>query len=307
MRGESRTGGVDAALAVLAERQHGAVARRQLIELGLRAGAIDRRVKPGRLHLLHRGVYAVGHRRLAQRGCWMAAVLATGPGAVLSYRSAASLWELVSPRSAAIEVTAPRECDRAGIKAHRTRLPRDEITLVDGIPVTTVPRTLLDLAALLTRSRLERTIERAEALRLTDPISLDELLRRYPRRKGTRSLREVVRRGIEPILTRSELEDRFLAFLEARGLPRPRVNVLIEGLEVDFVWPEQRLIVELDGRQTHATTAAFERDRERDRILQAAGWRVVRITWRQLQDDPAAIARDLGRLLEDYARFALRG
>lgn len=237
----------------------------------------------------------------------MAAVLATGPEAVLSYRSAASLWELVAPRSAAIEVTAQRECDRAGIKAYRTRLPRDEITLLDGIPVTTVPRTLLDLAAVLPHSRLERAIERAEALRLADPISLHELLRRYPCRKGTRSLREVVRRGIEPILTRSELEDRFLAFLDARGLPRPRVNVLIEGLEVDFVWPEQRLVVELDGRQTHATTAAFERDRERDRILQAAGWRVVRITWRQLQDDPAAIARDLGRLLEDYARFALRG
>jgi very-short-patch-repair endonuclease len=299
---------MDEVIAALAARQHGVVARAQLVALGLGHRAIDHRVACGRLHVVHHGVYAVGHRRLTRRGQWMAAVLAAGPGATLSHRSAAALWDLHRSAQTRIEVSTPsRRRHRPGIEVHRAGLQPDEVTEVDGIPVTTVPRTLLDLAAVLPRSRLERAIERAEALRLTDPVSLDGLLRRYPRRHGTRSLREVVRQGIEPILTRSELEDRFLAFLDARGLPRPRVNVLIEGLEVDFVWPEQRLIVELDGHNTHGTRAAFERDRQRDRILQAAGWRVVRITWRQLQDDPAAIARDLGRLLEDYARFALRG
>ena len=230
---------------------------------------------------------------------------------MLSHRSAAALWDLHRSARARIEVSTPsRRRHRPGIEVHRAGLQPDEVTVVDGIPVTTVARTLLDLAALLPRSQLERAIERAEALRLTDHISLDELLRRYPRRKGTRSLREVVRRGIEPSLTRSELEDRFLTFLDAHGL-RPEVNADIplgdRFIEADFLWREQRLIVELDGHNTHGTRAAFERDRQRDRILQAAGWRVVRITWRQLQDDPAAIARDLGRLLADYARFALRG
>src|SRR5206468_4058016 len=148
------------------------------------------------------------------------------------------------------------------------------------IPVTTVARTLLDLAAILPRPQLERAIERAEALRLSDTVPLDALLKRHPGRRGTAALREILEKGAPPALTRSELEERFLTFLDAHGLPRPEVNVDLHlpdrWIQPDFLWRDQRLIVELDGRETHGTRAAFEHDRERDRILQAHGWRVIR-------------------------------
>lgn len=227
----------------------------------------------------------------------MAAVLAAGPGAVLSHRDAAALVGLRPSARGLIDVSAPRRCRRPGIQAHVVCLPPDEVTTHDGIPVTTVARTLLDLAAVLPPHRLKRVVEQAEFLRLADDTSLDALLARYPRRSGTASLREIRQAGLTKTLTRSELEERFLAFLDAHDLPRPRVNCAVEGFEVDFHWPDQCLIVELDGRAAHHTRIAFERDRARDRALQAAGWRVVRITWHQLQDEPAQIAGDLVRLL----------
>jgi hypothetical protein len=185
--------------------------------------------------------------------------------------------------------------------AHRAHLGPDEITAVDGIPVTTVHRTLLDLAGVLPGPQLDRAIERAEALRLGDGLSLDALLRRHPGRRGAAALREAIGKGVEPVLTREELEARFLGFLDAHELARPEVNAPVwsagRWYEADFLWRAPRLIVELDGRETHGTRAAFERDRERDRILQVDGWRVIRITWRQLHDDPVAVAADLARLL----------
>jgi predicted transcriptional regulator of viral defense system len=274
--------------------------------MGLSNRAIDGRVAAGRLHVVHHGVYAVGHRRLTRKGHWMAAVLSAGEGAVLSHRDAAALWDLRPCERRRIEVTAARHRrHRPGIEIHHMRLCPDEITDVDGVPVTTVTRTLIDLAAVLPRPQLDRALERAEALRASDAISLDALLQRHRGRRGTAALRDALDKGVQPIVTRSELEDRFLAFLDAHDLPRPEVNARLERYEVDFLWREQRLIVELDGHETHGTRAAFERDRERDRILQTHGWRVVRITWRQLHDDPDAVAVDLSRLL--YARFALRG
>jgi very-short-patch-repair endonuclease len=168
---------------------------------------------------------------------------------------------------------------------------------VDGIPLTSPPRTLLDLASLIPHRQLDRVLDEAEVLRLTDPLSVADLIDRYPRRAGAAALTRVLEvRTIGTDVTRSELERRFLAFLDDQRLPRPRVNQVIEGFEVDCSWPEHRLIVELDGRATHGMTAAFERDRARDRILQAAGWRVIRVTWRQLHRQPTAVASDLRTL-----------
>ena len=263
--------------------------------------AIGHRLARGRLHAVHRGVYAVGHALLTPHGRWMAAVLAHGPSAVLSHCSAASLWGVLRS-SRTIEVTAARKRSLPGVVLHRSRLRDDEITLRDSIPVTSVPRTLLDLAGVLRRGGLERAIERAEARRLTDPLSLPDLLARHRGCRGAATLRAVLADvRTEPTLTRSDLEDLFLAFLDAHGLPRPQVNVGIEvrgrWMECDCVWRPHRLIVELDGRETHDTAAAFERDRARDRALHAAGWRVVRVTWRQLHADADRIAADLRDLL----------
>ena len=289
-----RQSGEDAAIGALAARQHGVVGRHQLIALGLSGAAIDHRLKLGRLHLLHRGVYAVGHRALKREAHWIAAVLAAGPGAVLSHRSAGALWRLLS-YDGPIEVIAPTQRrSRPGVRIRHIALPADETTVHAGIPVTTVPRTLLDLAAVLPPRRLERAVNEAEVQRLTDPLSLDDLLARHPRARGTRALRAI---RPDTTRTRSELERDFLSFIAQYDLPRPQTNIQIEGYEADCAWPHANLIVELDGAQTHTTTHAFEHDRERDRRLTAAGWRVIRITARQLRERPGALAADLRRLL----------
>jgi very-short-patch-repair endonuclease len=187
-----------------------------------------------------------------------------------------------------------------GIEAHRIALPADEITEERGIPVTTPARTLLDLAEVLTsRQQLERAIHQAEYRRLTSPLSLDALLTRHQGRRGTAALRKIVERGgLGETITKSELEDRFLAFLDAHAFPRPLINERIGPYEVDALWPRHRLIVELDSRQAHATTTAFEQDRARDRHLQTWGYRVLRITYRQLHEDEATIAAQLRALTD---------
>jgi very-short-patch-repair endonuclease len=185
-------------------------------------------------------------------------------------------------------------------------LPADEVSTVDGIPTTGVSRTLLDLAAAVPRQHLERALNEAEVLRLTDKLSIPDLLQRYPRRHGTAVLRALLRdettaRGI----TRSDLEDLFVTALDGTDLPRPRLNahIAVRGrfFEVDCLWAEQRLAVELDGREVHRTDLSFEKDRERDRLLLAEGWRVTRITWRQLRDDGPAVVADLRTLLRGPA------
>jgi predicted transcriptional regulator of viral defense system len=296
----------DGAIAALAARQHGVVARRQLVALGLSLDAIDHRVECGRLLRLHRGVYAVGHRRVTGRGVSLAAVLAAGDEAVLSHRSAAELWGIRETSRRTIEVTAPRQRRlRPGLRIHRAKLPADEVTVEDGVPVTTPARTLLDLAALLDEHRLARAAERAEALRLTSPTSLKELTERYPRRPGTPNLKRLIEeQRIVPTTTRSELERRFLTFLDANELPRPLVNEREDAYTPDFRWPEHGLIVELDGFETHGTRAAFERDRARDRQLTAQGWRVVRITQRQLANEPDEIAAELRAILRSATTAA---
>lgn len=294
----------------LADRQHGVVARRQLVELGLGRGAVEHRVRLKRLCLVHHGVYAVGRRRLTRSGAWMAAVLACGPSAVLSHRSAAVLWGVRWGDSVRTEVTAPgRVGARDGIRAHRARLPADETTEVDGIPVTTVARTILDLAAVDDRHRVERAMEQAEALRLADTTPLAALAARYPGRRGTAVLKAIIGKDSRAAgITRSHLEDRFLRFLAERGLPPPDPNAWLhlgeDWIEGDCVWPEQRLVVELDSWQYHATKAAFRRDRARDRRLQLAGWVPIRVTAWDVEEEPDRLEAELVGLLRAGARAA---
>ena len=225
----------------------------------------------------------------------MAAVLAAGPGAVLSHQSAAALWGLRPTARDRIDVTTSRKLStRPGIHPHCAVLPSDETTTKIGIPTTTPARTLLDLAAVLPRQAVQRAVNEAEVLRLADATALYVLKSRHPRHRGISKLHEDHH---VPGLTRSELEARFITFLDEAVLPRPTVNTVIEAMEVDFAWPAHRLIAELDGFAFHATRRAFEQDRARDRRLQAHGWRVIRITWRQLHDDSERLAAELAALL----------
>ena len=289
----------------LATRQHGVVSRAQLTAIGFGRGAIGLRIERGRLHRLHAGVYAVGHTSLTDQGRFLAAVLAGGSGAALSHRAAAAHWGILRSRIGDVEVTgARRRRSRPGLRFYRSCLPKDEVTTHGGIPVTTVPRTLFDLASAVSPGRLARAVNEAEARRLWDPLSLVDLLDRHPRRPGAAAIRAVL--GGRSGITRSDLEDDFLAFLHSAGLARPATNVWLKvsgrWIEADCLWRKQRLIVELDGRATHATRRAFETDRARDRALTAAGWRVVRITWRQLTREPQGVARDLRAVLDRPAR-----
>jgi very-short-patch-repair endonuclease len=189
-----------------------------------------------------------------------------------------------------------------GIIAHRSSVPGDEATQVRGIPVTSVSRTLLDLATVLTKPQLQQALNETEVLGLADVLSVPDLLARYPRRRGSAVLRALFRdRAAVRGITRSELERRFLAVLDSADLARPRLNahVSVRGrfFEADCLWAEQRLIVELDGRESHRTDLAFEKDRGRDRLLLVEGWRVARVTWRQLRDDAPAVIADLRTLL----------
>ena len=237
----------------------------------------------------------------------MAAVLAAGEGAMLSHRSAARLRGLMPPAAESVDVTcAPgRVVRRKGIVAHESVVDDDEREAIDGIPVTSVFRTIFDLAAVASRRELERAWHEAEVRQLTDRVSLPLLLERYPGWRGARALRGLLGSG-EPVgITRNEFEEAFLALIDACGLPRPRINadLSLRGrfIEVDALWVDQRFAVELDGRSVHGTRKRFEADRRRDRILVAEGYRTMRVTWEQLRDEPEAIAADLRLALGQLA------
>jgi very-short-patch-repair endonuclease len=285
-------------VAELAGGQHGVVSRSQLCALGLGHGAIDDRMLHGTLHAIHRGVFAVGHERLTREGRWMAAVLAAGPGAVLSHRSAAALWGIRQSTRSATEVIAPRRCRRPGIEAHHVVLAPDEVTVHDGIPVTNPARTLFDLAAVVTEHQLRHALNEAEIRRLSSPLSLDALIARHPSRRGTRALRRALehQRQTGETVIRSVLETAFLDFADRYGLRRPRMNEPLGPYKPDALWPEQRLIVELDSYAIHVTRQTFESDRARDRELALAGYTVLRITWRQLTTDADALAQQLSAI-----------
>jgi very-short-patch-repair endonuclease/predicted transcriptional regulator of viral defense system len=291
---------VDRAIAALAARQYGLVTRRQLRGLGLGDTAVTKRAVAGRLHRVHRGVYAVGHRVLPPRGAWMAATLACGDGAVLSHASAAALWE-IRPTSGVVHVTVPTAGGRRrpGLCVHRDpALGAEEITTRAGIPVTTVARTLLDLAGTLPARALHRALDEAAVTRRLDLSRLDALLERHAGHHRAAKLRAALdshRPGTT--LTRSELEERFLALCRAHELPQPAVNAAVARLEVDFLFAAARLVVETDGWRFHGTRAAFERDRRRDATLTLAGYRALRFTHRQLEREPDAVAATVAAAL----------
>jgi predicted transcriptional regulator of viral defense system len=282
---------LEQAIAELAALQHGVVALSQLREIGLSESAIRSRAARGRLHRVHAGIYAVGHRRLTRKGHWMAAVLACGPGAALSHRAAGALLGIRPAARRGIEVTAPRRRQRPGIDTYVAKLTRADVTTVDGIPCTTAARTLLDLAAVVDRQSLEKAINEAEVLQLFDLKAVNAALERAGRRRGTAALRETLT-NLDPLQarTRSELERRFLTLCRRAGLPPPEVNAWIEvgdeGFQVDFLWRRQRLVVETDGWATHSTRRAFERDRRRILLLMRAHFQTVPVTWRQVIHRP---------------------
>lgn len=283
----------------LARRQHGVVARRQLLALGFGRRAITGRLQRGQLHEVFLGIYVLGTRRISRRGRWTAAVLAAGEGALLSHRSAARIWRVMPPASEWVEVTCPpnRAVERKGIVAHESVVAEDERSVFDGIPVTSPFRTIFDLAAVVDLRTLERAFHEAEVRGLTDRVSLPILLERYPGRRGARNLRAVLGSDVPVGWTRNDFEEAFLALIDAYGLPRPRMNadLALRGrfFEIDALWEQQRVAAELDSRGVHGTKKRFESDRHRDRILLAEGWKTMRITWRQLQEEPDEIATDL--------------
>jgi very-short-patch-repair endonuclease/predicted transcriptional regulator of viral defense system len=281
-------------LMALAARRHGVVTVEDLAAAGVGPRGIARRVADGRLRRLHRGVFLVGPL-IGPLTYEMAAAIACGPGAALSHRSAAALWRIRPAWHGPIEITVagsqPRS--RRGITVHRSRSL--EATRRQGVPVTTPARTLLDIAALISERDLARAVEEAQVLRLVTPRALMGQVGRG--RPGAASLRAAVHAQFEPSLTRSEAEALLLELVRGAGLPAPETNARLLGHEVDFLWRGAKLVVEVDGFAYHSTREAFERDRRRDARLQAAGYRVVRFTYRQIVSEPGAVIKCLDRYI----------
>jgi very-short-patch-repair endonuclease len=291
--------GRDSLIATLASTQYGVVSRAQLLAAGIGPGAIATRLKRHQLHPLHRGVYAVGHTALVPLARELAAILACGPGAVLSHRSAAWLWRLLELVGDLVEVTVPGSSRRRpGLIVHRSRtLGHEEVRSHRGIPVTAPARTLLDLAEVATARELERAFDEAMTQRLTTHAALVAVVERSHGHRGTGRLRDLLTRSEEPAMTRSEAEERYLALLREAGLPTPALNTYVGRHLVDFLWRDRRLVTEVDGYRLHSSRVSFERDRGRDAELNAAGFRVIRITWRQLVEEPAAVVARLAQAL----------
>jgi Transcriptional regulator, AbiEi antitoxin/Protein of unknown function (DUF559) len=280
----------DLDVARIARLQKGVITRAQLDRCGIGRGGIAYRLRCGRLHRLHPGVYLVGHGVAAEGARELAAVLACGQGAVASHDTAAALWGFRRVERGPVEITIPtrHRASRPGIRVHRTAaLAAGEVRRHDGIPLTAPARTLLDLAQALDDRALERAVDEAIVQRLASERELRAAVAGAYRRPGTGRLEALL--GREAALTRSEAEERFRELMAAAEVPAPVLNARIAGYEVDAYWPGQRLAVEIDGFRFHASRAAFERDRRRDAALQAAGVRVLRLTWRRLQGAPMAV------------------
>jgi very-short-patch-repair endonuclease len=277
MRKETFTQRPEARVAQLAKRDHGVLTTQELIACGMTHAGIHRRSRAGRLHRLHRGVYAVGHGALSREGRLLAAVKACGPSAVISHQAAAELWELATRCPGPIHVTVPygrNPSPDVRIKLHRSRtLTPSDTTRRNRIAVTTPARTLLDLRRTFPREQWEDAIDRARA-------------RGFP----------VAAVADEPP-TRSRLERNLLRLCRRHRIPAPRVNVRVGRFLVDFLWPESRLIIEVDGYEFHRNRASFEADRGRDAELTRWGFRVVRFTYRQVNEQPAHVAKTIRELL----------
>lgn len=303
-----RTGSPNHAIAAVAAQQHGVISRAQLRALGLSDDEVSDRAASGSLQPLFRGTFAVGHRAITRQGCLLAAVLACGEGTALSHRSAAELLGLWDKQLPVVDVIPPDWSGRKiqGIRWHRVRLPlADEVELRDGILCTNASRTLVDMAGRAGWDTMRRLVEQAAILRVLDLDEIDRILA-MGRRLGAPRLRAILapwRNTLEqrPVL-RSRLEARLLPRLIEEGLPAPRSNVKLNldgyRVEVDLLWEKQRLAIETDGEETHGTPMAFQRDRKRDQVLVAAGYRTARVTWNQVRDEPTAVVNRISRMLK---------
>jgi very-short-patch-repair endonuclease len=302
MSRKKRTAQPEKPLWKLAAAQHGVVSRKQMRALGMSDDVIDHAVGAGRLHRVYRGVYAVGHPQHGGRTRLMAAVLTCGKGAVASHRSAAALLGLVDEGPVVIDVIAPRSRGRKidGIRLHLVRLPRlEETGTVDGIPCTSPARTLVDLAGVVGEWTLRSAFERAARREMLDLPAIERSM--DPRRRGMKVLLKLIEewRGAAPLLgkrgkLKSPLEAKVLPLLVQRDLPPPFFNAPVQiangRIEVDFLWPDQRFVLEADSREFHGTAVAFERDRWRDRELMRAGYSVLRVTHREAEREADAVA-----------------
>ncbi|MCW3065137.1 MAG: hypothetical protein JWN32_2309 [Solirubrobacterales bacterium] len=284
-------------IARIADRQHGVVSREQLLAAGISERAIIGALRAGRLRPLFRGVYAVGHVALSRQGWWTAALRACGQGSALAFGSAAAAWGLHNGEILPVEVVVVGQTGRKqrNLLVHRQRLTPTVTLLLDGLRVTVPARTIVDLAATSTPRELRRIVERAQDLRRFHPEAIRACA---PGRRGCKQLGNLV------ILTepdndkaRSHLERLFLAAVRKARLPRPEVNARIAERRRDFVWPDQKLVVEVDGYQWHSTKEAKRRDHQRDRELTALGWRPVRFTFEDVAFEPGELTRELATLL----------
>jgi very-short-patch-repair endonuclease len=294
------------AITELAESQHGVIAAAQLYSLGLSETQVRTRARNGLLHRIHHGVYGVGRRSLPPRGHWMAAVLACRGDALLSHQAAGELWGIRRstlgrmPRPPIdITVIGRGGRSRPGILVHRCRMLIDaERATWDRIPVTSPDRTILDLACRLPRRQLERAVDEAERLRLCDETDLRLIVEAHKGERGCGALGRLLdEHAVGSTPTRNDFEEAFLALCRRYRLPQPRVNVPLLDYVVDFLWPEARLVVEVDGRATHGTRRAFQVDRDRDGRLAVAGYHVLRFTWWDVTRRPAVVADRVRRML----------
>lgn len=302
MRGKAQPQGL--ALAELAGRQHGVVSIRQLRGLGHTYASVERAASAGRLHRVHQGVYAVGHTNLSLYGQCLAAVLACGPGALLSHWSAAWSLGLLPTQPVPVHVTTPvQRQSRSPIRVHRSRTLADaDRAFEDGIPVTSVPRTALDLAARIRPASLDRLLQRAEELKLFDLPEFESVLVRNRGHHGASRLRRAVDLYKPPPFTRSGLERRFLDLLAEAGIPMPTTGYNEAGYELDVYWPDLRFAVELDVFETHGTRRSFEEDRLRQEDLKLAGVELTRVTGQRLDHEPQRVLERVARLLAQRTR-----
>jgi very-short-patch-repair endonuclease len=291
-------------LLALATKQHGVVSTRQLAALGYTRSSASKAHGVGRLVRLHRGVYAVGHVRLTWHSSCLAGVLACRP-AVASHWSAAWLWGLIGSAPSAIHLTVPsKRRSKPEFRVHSARLADADVEEAEGIPVTSLPRTLLDLAALVPKRRLERLLDRAEKLKFFDLRAFESLLGRTTGHPGHARLRQALRiYRPELAVLRSDLERDFRALLRAANLRLPSPNVNVGPYELDCYWEPERFCVELDTYATHGSPLSFEQDRIRERELRKLGIEVERVTDVQLQREPDAVIAAVALNLERRRRY----
>jgi very-short-patch-repair endonuclease/predicted transcriptional regulator of viral defense system len=297
VRVESHVVVADRETVALARKQHGAITFGQLVELGHSRASIRHRVASGWLRRIHTGVYLVGAVESALARS-MAAVLALGHSALLSHDPAAVLWGLrkAPAQIQHVTVVGRNVCGPKVVQVHKVRtLHPSDARSRHGIPTTSPARTLLDLATQATQRDLDRAVNQARVTKLVSDTSFNEQSIRYPHHRGTAALRRALQ--LEPAFNRSKGERLLLALVRKARLPHPVTNTELHGYEADHLWRDQRLVVEVDGYDVHSTRAAFEADRRRDAELQLRGYRVLRVTWRQLTEEPEAVVANLSAAL----------